>query len=137
MKILAICGSLRRESFNKATLRAVCDLAPPELRIDVRYLHDIPLYNQDELDMHGRPPPVAAFCAAIAAADGIIIATPEYLYSVPGVLKNAIDWTTDKPSVFADNQLTDETIREALKAQILAFREWVRRLQSAEATVSR
>jgi chromate reductase, NAD(P)H dehydrogenase (quinone) len=92
MKILGIAGSLRSQSYNRGTLRAAQQLTPKGITIDIFELDGIPLYNQD---LDGNPPArITEFKAAIRAADAILIATPEYNYSVPGVLKNAIDWAS-------------------------------------------
>jgi chromate reductase, NAD(P)H dehydrogenase (quinone) len=96
LQILGFAGSLRRESFNRALLRAAQELAPTDLSISVFDLTPIPSYNGD-VEAAGDPEPVAAFKAAVQQADGLLIATPEYNYSVPGVLKNAIDWAS-RPS---------------------------------------
>ena len=94
-RILAFAGSLRAHSFNLGLIRAAQDSAPPDVAFDVFDLAGIPLFNQD---LEREPPPaVIAFKAAIAAADGVLIATPEYNYSVPGVLKNALDWASRPP----------------------------------------
>jgi chromate reductase len=87
--LLGICGSLRRSSLNRALLVAVGELLPAgaTLAID-EHLAELPLFNSDLPD----PPAATALKAAIAAADGVVIAVPEYNYSVPGCLKNAIDW---------------------------------------------
>ena len=92
-QILAIAGSLRRLSYNKGLLRAAQELAPPGVEMQLYELHAIPLFNQD-VQEQGEPPPVRAFKAAIQQADALLIATPEYNYSIPGVLKNAIDWAS-------------------------------------------
>jgi chromate reductase len=90
LNILAFAGSLRKGSYNKMLLRAAVDLAPDEATIEVFDLEEIPPFNQDfEQSPPGR---VKDFKAKIKAADAILIVTPEYNYSVPGVLKNAIDW---------------------------------------------
>jgi chromate reductase, NAD(P)H dehydrogenase (quinone) len=94
--VLAICGSLRRDSLNRALLRAALEFCPPEMRILEFTLEEIPLFNAD-LERAGRPVSVAAFRAAISAADALLIATPEYNRSVPGVLKNAVDWASRPP----------------------------------------
>jgi chromate reductase len=95
-RILAFAGSLRKASFNAATLRVLQSLAPAWVTIAIHDLSDIPLYNED-LENQGLPASVVTFRQAIAAADGLVIATPEYNYSVPGVLKNAIDWASRPP----------------------------------------
>jgi len=92
--VLGIAGSLRTGSYNRRLLAAAIELSPPELAIaPFQRLSEIPLYDAD-LEARGLPEPVAALKAAMASADGILIATPEYNHSVPGVLKNAIDWAS-------------------------------------------
>jgi chromate reductase len=94
MKVLGIAGSLRRASYNRALVEAARTLAPAGMVIEVFDLDDIPLYNGD-LDVDGvRPPEVERLKQAIAAADALLVATPEYNYGVSGVLKNAIDWAS-------------------------------------------
>ncbi len=92
IKILGFAGSLRKQSYNRLALRAATRLLPPEAQLDTFELDNIPPFNQDD----EREPPltVRAFKAAIEAAAAILIVTPEYNYSVPGVLKNAIDWAS-------------------------------------------
>lgn len=92
-KLLGISGSLRAGSLNTKLLRAMSELLPKGAALTVRSIADIPLYNGD-LDVDGGPDSVRALKAEIDAADGLIIATPEYNYGVPGVLKNAIDWVS-------------------------------------------
>lgn len=92
IKVLGIAGSLRRGSFNRWALRAAQEFQPQGIAIDVFELDGIPPFNQDS----EKTPPaaVAEFKKKIRAADAILIVTPEYNYSVPGVLKNAIDWAS-------------------------------------------
>src|SRR5262245_5320429 len=92
VKILGIAGSLRRQSFNRSTLRAAIDLVPSGAQLETFELDEIPIFNQD----HERDPPpaVADFKRRIREADAILFVTPEYNYSIPGVLKNAIDWAS-------------------------------------------
>lgn len=98
IQVLAICGSLRTGSFNGALLRAAQELAPPEMRVSIYDgLGEIPPYNQD-VEKRAVPDAVAAFKRAIAEADALLFATPEYNYGVPGVLKNAIDWASRPPA---------------------------------------
>ena len=92
IRILGIAGSLRRESFNRAALRAATQLVPEGVTIDIFELDGIPGFNQDE--EQNPPPKVAELKRRIREADAILIVTPEYNYSVPGVLKNAIDWAS-------------------------------------------
>ena len=92
LTILGIAGSLRKDSYNRAALRAAQKLAPADMRIETFDLRGIPIYDQDQESP--APERVAQFKSAIRAADAILIVTPEYNYSVPGVLKNAIDWAS-------------------------------------------
>jgi len=96
LRILGIAGSLRRESFNAAALRAAQELAPDGVRIETFRLNDIPPYDED-VYQEGFPPAVEELRERIAAADALLVATPEYNYSVSGVLKNAIDWASRPP----------------------------------------
>jgi chromate reductase, NAD(P)H dehydrogenase (quinone) len=92
MIILGIAGSLRRQSFNRALLRAAQELAPEGSRIETFELEGIPSFNQDE--EQNPPEKVVELKQRIRSADAILFVTPEYNYSVPGVLKNAIDWAS-------------------------------------------
>ena len=92
--ILGISGSLRERSFNTALLREAERLAPEDVAIEVADLSGIPLYNRDLEAADGYPAPVADFRKAIRGAEAILIATPEYNFSVTGVLKNALDWAS-------------------------------------------
>lgn len=92
MNIIAISGSLRKGSSNTALLRALQQLAPKDMRVEIARIDNLPLYNQDAEAAF--PPAAQALKDAVAAADGIIVATPEYNRSIPGVLKNAIDWVS-------------------------------------------
>jgi chromate reductase len=89
--ILGLCGSLRQASFNMASLRAAATLVPEGVTIEIADIRPIPLYD-DDVRAIGMPEPVLSLAAQVAAADAILIATPEYNYSIPGVLKNTIDW---------------------------------------------
>ncbi len=92
IEILGIVGSLRKDSYNRLALRAAQELLPQEVALNLIELHGIPIYDQDtEMAM---PAPVLEFKRRILAADAILFATPEYNYSVAGVLKNAIDWAS-------------------------------------------
>jgi chromate reductase len=96
LKILGIAGSLRRGSLNAAALRAAQELAPAGTTIDIFHIAPIPLYDED-VKVQGFPPVVTDLRARIKAADGLLLATPEYNYSTSGVLKNAIDWASRPP----------------------------------------
>ncbi len=91
IKILGISGSLRQGSYNSAALRAAQELAPAGMTIEIADLSQIPLYN-DDLRKNAVPAAVTKLAAQVRAADALLFATPEYNYSVSGVLKNAIDW---------------------------------------------
>jgi chromate reductase len=91
LRILAMSGSLRERSFNRALLRAAAELAPPGVEIVEVDLSPIPLYNGD-VEAAGAPEPVEALRTEVRDADGLLLATPEYNRGTSGVLKNAIDW---------------------------------------------
>ncbi len=133
LHILGFAGSLRARSYNRALLNAASELAPQSLQIDVFDLGDVPLYNGDLDTDERRPESVRQFKAALAEADGILIAMPEYNYGVPGVLKNALDWASrpsfksplvHKPAaIMGASQGASGTMRgqEVLKINLLAM----------------
>ena len=93
--IATICGSLRKESLNRAIINTLPELAPEGMTFfDVPSFGDFPIYNTDFQNSDGFPAAVTAFGDAIRSADGVIIVSPEYNYSIPGGLKNAIDWAS-------------------------------------------
>lgn len=96
-RLIALSGSLRQASFNTALLRAAIGLAPQGVDIELRTLHGIPLYDGD-VEAQGVPAAVSRLRAEIQAADGLIIGTPEYNNSIPGVLKNGLDWLSRPPA---------------------------------------
>jgi chromate reductase len=98
IRVLGIPGSLRKGSFNRMALAAAQALAPEGVVIEPCEIRDIPLYDGDVEASTGLPAAVVAFREKIAAADALLIVTPEYNSSVPGVLKNAIDWASRPPS---------------------------------------
>src|SRR4051794_38510149 len=109
MRILALGGSLREASRNRALLHEAAAMAPPGTNLDlsqVAVIGSLPLFNQDIVDRDGPPPGVAELKATLRAADGLLLATPEYNWGIPGFLKNAIDWASrpaqDIPQVFGD-----------------------------------
>jgi chromate reductase, NAD(P)H dehydrogenase (quinone) len=91
--VLGIAGSLRRTSYNRGLIRAAVEAAPSGIEIRPFELDAIPMFNAD-VEALGDPPPVAAFKAAIAGCEALLIASPEYNHCIPGVLKNAIDWAS-------------------------------------------
>src|SRR5690348_8778146 len=97
IKVLGICGALRKGSFNMMALRVAQNLVPAGMKIEIADISAFPLYNED-VKAQGFPPAVQAFRDQIAAADALLFATPEYNYSMSGVLKNAIDWASRPPA---------------------------------------
>jgi len=93
LHVLAISGSLRRGSYNTALLRAAIDIAPESMKIDIYPIGDLPLFDAD-LEAAGNPEPVVRFRSAVATADALLLATPEYNFSTTAALKNAIDWAS-------------------------------------------
>jgi NAD(P)H-dependent FMN reductase len=98
MHIIGISGSLRRNSFNSGLLRAAVDLMPAGAVLEIAAIDQVPLYNYDVEAGSGIPASVAALKDKIAAADALLLSTPEYNNSVPGVLKNTIDWLSRPPA---------------------------------------
>jgi chromate reductase len=95
INLLGFAGSLRQKSYNRALLRNCLEVLPPDTTLEIFELEGIPPFNQD---FETTPPPIVAeFKQKIKAADAILIVTPEHNYSVPGVLKNAIDWASRPP----------------------------------------
>lgn len=92
--LLGIPGSLRANSTNRGLLRAASELLPEGVTLEIFEIADIPLFNPDDLHADGEPPAVRRFKSRITNADALLIATPEYNHSIPGVLKNAIDWAS-------------------------------------------
>jgi chromate reductase len=106
MKIIAICGSLRAQSSNRALLQAAVKLAPEGMEVTIyESLASLPHFNPDDDEEGTTPPPrVAELRSLLAAADGILISSPEYAHGVPGSLKNALDW------LVSDGALVDKPI---------------------------
>lgn len=96
--VAAFAGSLRRKSHNRGLIRVAAEVAPPEMKINIIDLTSIPLYNGElDLPWPNKPQPVVDFINQLAEVDALLIATPEYNYSVSGVLKNALDWASRQP----------------------------------------
>lgn len=98
IKLVGVSGSLRKASFNTALLRAAAELMPDGVDLTIGTIRSIPLYDADVEADEGIPRPVAELKEAIAAADGLLLVTPEYNNSIPGVFKNAIDWLSRPPA---------------------------------------
>jgi NAD(P)H-dependent FMN reductase len=96
--LLGISGSLRSGSFNTSLLRAAVELAPEGTTIEIGSIRDIPLYDGDLEKAQGIPAAVTALKDRIAAADGLLLVSPEYNNGIPGVMKNAIDWLSRPPA---------------------------------------
>ena len=96
LRFLAIAGSLRKGSFNRALARAVREVAPEGVAVEIFDLEGVPLFNQD-LEEAGPPAAVRAFTDAVRAADALVIVTPEYNHGMPAVTKNAVDWASRPP----------------------------------------
>src|SRR5215469_7781594 len=97
IKLLGMSGSLRRGSYNALLLRAATQLMPPDSTLEVASIRGIPLYDAD-VEAQGMPPTVVQLKEAVVAADGVLLVTPEYNNSIPGVFKNAIDWLSRPPA---------------------------------------
>lgn len=96
MNILGLSGSLRAGSYNTLALKAAQKLAPTGIRVEIASITDIPMYN-DDVRAQGEPAAVAALKAKVRQADAVLIVTPEYNFSIPGVLKNTLDWMSRPP----------------------------------------
>lgn len=102
IRVLGLCGSLRSDSFNAIALRLAGELMPEGMTLDIQDIRPIPMFDADLL-VHGFPEPVRLLRESVRAADAVLIASPEYNFSVPGVLKNTLDWISrgdDQPFVF-------------------------------------
>jgi chromate reductase len=95
-RVVAFAGSLRRGSYNRALVAAAASLAPSGMTVDTIEIGGLPFFDAD-LEAEGDPEAVVAFKSALRAADGVIIATPEYNDGIPGLLTNALDWASRLP----------------------------------------
>ena len=138
-QLIGISGSLRAGSFNTALLRTAAELVPDGTTLDVRTLHGIPLYNGDDEAATGLPDAVVALKDAVAAADGLLLVTPEYNNSLPGVFKNAIDWmsrpASDIKRVFGGKPVAIMGASAGNFGTVLAQTAWLPVLRTLGTTV--
>jgi chromate reductase len=127
--ILGLSGSLRRGSFNSMLLAAAAPLMPEGIAFEILSIREIPLYDGDREAAEGPPGPVAALKERLARADGLLVSTPEYNNSIPGVVKNAIDWLSrpaaDIPRVFGDLPVALMGATPGRGATLLAQAAWL------------
>lgn len=139
LRILAIPGSLRARSFNAALVRAAAEAAPEDVHLEIATLHGIPLYDGDLEDAHGVPDAVARLRQRILASDGLLLATPEYNNSIPGVFTNAIDWlsrpSSDGARVFDDRPVALAGATPGPGGTVLAQAAWLPLLRALGARV--
>jgi len=126
--IVGISGSLRRGSFNTSLLRAAIEVAPAGTTIEFASIQEFPLYNAD-VEAAGVPAPVQALKDKVAAAHGLLISTPEYNNSIPGVAKNAIDWLSrppaDVPRIFRNKPIAIMGATPGQGGTILSQAAWL------------
>ena len=126
---MGIAGSLRKASFNASLLRAAVEVAAPGTRVEIASIREIPLYDADVEEEHGIPAPVQQLKDLIASSDGLLLATPEYNNSLPGVFKNAIDWlsrpASDIRHVFGDRPVALMGATPGQGGTILAQSAWL------------
>jgi NAD(P)H-dependent FMN reductase len=128
-RLLGISGSLRAGSYNTALLHTARELLPEGVELEVATLHGIPLYDGDAEEKHGIPAAAEALKDKLAACDGLILCTPEYNHSIPGVLKNAIDWMSrpgsDKERVFGGRPVALLGASPSSFGTVLAQNAWL------------
>ncbi|TFI57005.1 NAD(P)H-dependent oxidoreductase [Sphingomonas parva] len=129
MRLLGVSGSLRRGSYNSALLRAAAGLMPEGSRLDIGSIAGIPLYDGDLEAQSGLPEAVARLKQQIEESDGLLLVTPEYNNSIPGVFKNAIDWASrpaaDIPRVFGGKKVAVIGASPGAFGTILSQNAWL------------
>ena len=129
MIIVGLSGSLRKQSYNSALLRAAAEAAPAETTVEIASIRGIPLYDGDVEAESGVPGPVQQLKDRVAAADGLLLVSPEYNNSIPGVFKNAIDWMTrpaaDIKRVFGNKPVALMGATPGKGATALAQQAWL------------
>ena len=129
MTIIGISGSLRKNSFNAGLLRAAAEAVSSGTRLEILSIRDIPLYDADVEEVSGVPAAVQQIKDRVASADGLLLATPEYNNSIPGVFKNAIDWMSrpaaDIGRVFADRPVALMGATPGMGGTTLAQSAWL------------
>ncbi len=129
MTIVGISGSLRKNSFNAGLLRAAAEALSSGTRLEILSIRDIPLYDADVEEVSGVPAAVQQIKDRVASADGLLLATPEYNNSIPGVFKNAIDWMSrpaaDISRVFADRPVALMGATPGMGGTTLAQSAWL------------
>jgi chromate reductase, NAD(P)H dehydrogenase (quinone) len=128
-RVIGIAGSLRSGSYNRALLRAAAALAPPSLQVQEASIESFPLYNGDLEQREGIPAVVSDLKDRMARAEGLLLVTPEYNGSIPGVFKNAIDWLSrpakDIPRVFGDKPVALLGATPGMSGTRLAQAAWL------------
>ena len=126
--IIGLSGSLRRASFNTALLRTAAELMPEGVTLQIESIHEIPLYNGD-VETAGIPQRVVELKQTISDADGLLLATPEYNNSIPGVFKNVIDWLSrpagDIPRVFGGKRVAVMGASQGGFGTVLSQNAWL------------
>ena len=134
MTVVGISGSLRNGSLNSMLLRAAQELAPTDVKVEIASIRDVPLYDGDVELEHGIPASVQALKDRVAGASGVLLATPEYNNSIPGVLKNVIDWMSRPPAdiarVFRDRPVALMGATPGQGGTILAHAAWLQVLRT-------
>ena len=133
-RIIGIAGSLRKASYNAALLRAAIELAPATVEIETASIAGIPLYDGDLEREQGIPDRVASLKEKLASSDGLLLVTPEYNTSIPGVFKNAIDWLSrpaaDIARVFGDKPVAIMGASPGMGGTRLAQTAWLQVLRT-------